>query len=282
MTQESTDQRPLTLLFNKEAYTGIAGHLCRYRGDAATGIKIEVAPGDILAVTPAQIRQIFADLGAFNLLLEDPLGLRRSPDIVDSIKVAARARRDRRANRSNRQSRGDPFSHLICSRFAAWLNDHAVALWNRTISDQEAASIQAAFSGEGLLPFEMNRPGDFPVADVLTSLQALVGQRVIYEEARRFALVELSKIRSGPETPGQVYLTLSNLHAPGFSTEFPAEFSAGGNLEETRIDLGSVSGYLSTWKLITSPRAVQRICELAPGLDRVGLLKACRTVEFGE
>jgi hypothetical protein len=96
---EPIDASSVALTFDKEAYTGVAGRLCRYAGNAERGLHIELAPGDVLNVTAAQIKKIFADLSAFNLLLQDPLGMHESPNIVESIKAAARARRDRRANR---------------------------------------------------------------------------------------------------------------------------------------------------------------------------------------
>lgn len=283
MNQTNSEARPSPPVFDKEAYTGLIGRYCRYRGDAGNGIEIELSPGDVLAVTATQIQQIFADLSALNLLLEDPSGLHRSPTIVQSIKAAARARRDRRANRANPQSRGDPFSHLVSPRFAAWLNAHDIALWNRHIGNQQAVCMQAAFCGEGLLPLEMDRPGDFPIADLLTSLQALVGRRVIYEESRRFALVELSSsVTYGSEGVNQIFLTLTNLCAPGFSLEFPSHFRVGGSCDATSMSHGAICGYMDTWKLITSPRAVARICEQAPGLNRYDLLKVCRKVEYGD
>ena len=282
MNEPSVYANPIPVRFDKEAYTGVAGRLCRYAGDTERGLHIELAPGDVLNVTAAQIQQIFADLSAFNLLLQDPLGLRESRSIVESIKAAARARRDRPANRANPHSRGDPFSWLVSLRFADWLNAHDVTCWNRSIGNQQAAYIQAAFCGEGLLSLNTDRAGDFPVANILTSLRALVGQRVIYEDKAGFALVDLSSVTSGPSDPNQVYLILSNLNGSGFSPEFPATFSAGGSLESTSMSHGAISGYMGTWKLITSPRAVAQICERAPGLDRSQLLKLCRKVECGD
>jgi len=270
---------PLT--FDKEAYTGIAGRHCRYRGDACSGIQIEFTPGDILAVTSAQITQIFADLSAFNLLLEEPLGLTGSPDPVEAMKADARARRHARANRSNSQAPGDPFRHLVSPRFAAWLHAHEMQLWDRRLGYQQAAYIQAAFCGEGLLPFEMDHPGDFPIADLLTSLRALVGHRVIYEEARRFALAQLISVTSGADDADEVSLTFVKLDAPGFSPEFPSTFTAGGSLDDTTLGYGTACGYMGTWQLITSPKAVARICEQAPGLSRQELLKLCRQIAHG-
>jgi hypothetical protein len=270
------------MTFDKEAYTGIAGRHCRYTGDPDQGIHIELSPGDVLTVTAAQIKQIFTDLSAYNLLLEDTIGLQQSPNILESIKAVARARRDRRANRANAKSQGDPFSRLVSARFAAWLNAHDAGFWNRSIGNQQAAYMQAAFCGEGLLPLETDRPGEFPIADILTSLRALVGKRVIYEDKGGFALVELRSVTCEPSHPDQVYLILSNLNGPGFSPEFPAMFSAGGSLETTYMNHGAIHGYMGTWKLITSPKAVARICELAPGSDRRQLLRVCRNVEYGE
>jgi hypothetical protein len=281
MNDVPIESGPSPPALDKEAYTGIAGRHCRYRGDADRGIQVELSPGDILTVTSAQITQIFADLSAFNLLLEDTLGVNRAPDPVESIKVAARARLEGRANRSKPKVRVDPFRHLVCPRFAAWLEAHDVALWNRRINAQGAAYIQAAFSGEGLLPFEMDRPGGFPVADLLTALHALVGHRVVYEESRRFALVELLSVTVGSDNSDHVFLTFSNLDAPGFSPEFPPTFRAGGSLDATTVNYGAVSGYMGIWQLITSPKAVARICEQAPGLNRQDLLKLCRQVEHG-
>jgi hypothetical protein len=279
MKEPSIEASPVPLTVYKEAYTGVAGRLCRYVGDADNGLQIELSPGDLLTVTPAQIQQIFADLSAYNRLLEDTRGLHESPSIIQSIKAAARARRDAQANRANPESRRDPFSHLVSPRFAAWLNANDLACWNRSIGNQQAAYLQAAFCGEGLLPLQTNRPGDFPVAGILTSLQALVGKRVIYEERPGFALVELMSVTTTDSD--QVYLTLSNLEAPGFAADFPERFGAGGSLEDTHMSDGAIAGYMGTWKLITSPRAVARICELAPELDRRGLWKLCRKVEYG-
>jgi hypothetical protein len=281
MIESPTDAGSPPLRLDKEAYTGIAGRHCRYRGNADTGFQIELAPGDILTVTSAQITQIVADLSAFNLLLEDTVGLNRLPDPVEAIKAAARARRDARTNRSKRQSPGDPFHHLVSPRFAAWLNDHDMEFWTHRIDSQQAVYVQAALCGEGLLPFEMDRPGDFPIADLLTSLRALVGQRVIYEEARRFALVELTSVTSGADDADQVSLTFSNLDAPGFSSAFPPTFSAGGSLDATSMGYGTVCGYMGTWQLITSPKAVARICKQAPDLNRQDLLKLCRQLAHG-
>jgi hypothetical protein len=270
------------LSLDKEGYTGVTGRLCRYAGDAERGLHIEFAPGDVLNVTAAQIKQIFADLSEFNLLLQDPRGLRDSGNFMGTIKAVARARRDHRANRANPQARGDPFSRVVSTRFAAWLNAHDVAFWNRSIGNQQAAYLQAAFCGEGLLPLATDRPGDFPIADILTSLRALVGQRVIYEEVRTFALVELTSVTSCSSDPDQVYLTLSNLNGAGFSSDYPPKFSAGGSLQSTSMSCGAIGGYMGIWKLITSPNAVATICERAPGLDRNQLLKLCRKVEYGE
>jgi len=228
-----------------------------------------------------QIKRIFSDLSAFNLLLQDPPGLQASPSIVESVKAAIRARRDARANRANPQTRGDPFSRVVSPRFAAWLNAHDITLWNRSIGNQSAAYIQAAFCGAGLLPLNGDRPGEFPIANILTSLRPLVGQRVIYEDQGGFALVELRSVTCEPSDADQVYLILSNLDGVGFSPEFPATFSAGGSLESTSMSTGAITGYMDTWKLITSPKAVARICDLAPGSDRRGLLKICRNVEYG-
>jgi len=282
MMNEPIEANRIPLSLDKEAYTGVAGRLCRYTGDAARGLHIELAPGDVLNVTAAQIQEIFVDLSAFNLLLQDTPGSRESRSIVGSIKAAARARRDARANRANPQSPGDPFSWLVSPRFADWLNSHDEALWNRSIGNQEAAYIQAAFCGEGLLPLNSNRPGDFPVADILTSLRALVGQRVIYEDRPGFALVELSSVHSDPRDPDQVNLTLVNLNAAGFSPKFDPTFSVGGSLECTSMSHGAISGYMGTWKLITSPKAVGLIEKQAPGLDGRQLWQFCRKLERDE
>ncbi len=119
------------------------------------------------------------------------------------------------------------------------------------------------------------------MADILTSLRALVGQRVIYEEARRFALVELSSVTTGSRDADQVEFTLTNLSAPGFFPDFPKIMLAGGSLQATSMSCGAIGGYMGIWKLITSPRAVARICSRASGLDRHQLLKLCRKVEYG-
>jgi len=54
MNEPLLEANPIPVTFEKEAYTGIKGRLCRYAGDADRGIHIELAPGNVLKVTLAQ------------------------------------------------------------------------------------------------------------------------------------------------------------------------------------------------------------------------------------
>jgi len=281
MTVQATHNSISDSGFDKEAYTGLRGRTCRYCGDASAALEIELAPGDVLTVTAAQVRNLFADLGAFNWLLEDCLGMAPRMSLIESIKAAARVRRMRRSDRRARTGRNDPYASLVSARFRAWLDEHAKALWGRPLDNEQAACLQGVFAGEGLLPFEGDRPGEFPAADPLASLRALQGSRVIYEEDRRFIVAELYAVTTSERDPDQVSLFLRNLSLPGFCQEFPAEFTAGGSLKATSLGFGMIHGYMGTWSLITSPRAVERLVAAAPGLDRKGLLDACRQVQFG-
>jgi len=75
---------------------------------------------------------------------------------------------------------------------------------------------------------------------------------------------------------------LRNLNLPGFCQGFPSEFTAGGSLEATSMGLGMIHGYMGTWGLITSPRAVELLIAAAPSLDRRHLLEECRRLQFGK
>ncbi len=264
----------------KKAYTGLPGRLCRYTGDAASALQIELSPGDVLAITATQVRQLFDDLGAFNCLLEDCPGMVERTSPLDWIKVVARDRRHRKTRRGLPTWRKDPYHWLVSTRLRAWLNNHSETLWGRSLSDEEAACLQGVLCGEGLLPLENDRPGEFPSASIATSLHALRGHRVIYEESRRFVGAELVALTMSDRDPDQVDLFLRNLNLPGFAQEFPPEFTAGGSLKATIMGVGMIYGYMGIWGLITSPRAVERLIAAAPRLNRKQLLEECRRLQF--
>ena len=69
MNESSTEATPPPLAFDKEAlYRNCRSPLPLPRR-RHTGIHIEYSPGDVLTVTSPHIKQIFADLSSFNLLL---------------------------------------------------------------------------------------------------------------------------------------------------------------------------------------------------------------------
>jgi hypothetical protein len=263
--------------FDKEAYTGIPGRMCRYAGEAATGLSVDLAPGDVLTVTPEQVRVIFSELGSFNRLLEECLGSRPTVGFIERVKAEARARRARRATRVPRDLPRRPFDHLVSPRFRQWLEQHSATVFGRPLGAEAALLIQAVFGGEGLLPMNMDRPGDFPVADAATSLRGLTGRRVIYEEGREFMAVDVRAVTTTGEGEEQLHVSLHNLHLPGFATTFPDDFSVGGQAGQISIGEGTAAAYMGIWAMITGPVAVEKIVAAASsGLNRKALLKVCR------
>ena len=252
----------------KEVSTGIPGHTCRYSGDAQTGLTLDIAPNDVLAVSPEQIRAMFAALGSRNMLLEDCSGFRPK---VSPTQIMQWLVRPGRRTRPVRQG------------FADWLYENSPAVFGRPLGDEHAVRIQAALAGEGLLALSCDSPAAFPHLDMPTALQALVGQRVIHEDSRRFVAAELCRVfTTGNGPDAQVYLSMENLFLPGFQADYPRDFTAGGLIEATHMRPGMVSGYMGMWATVTSPRTVDRIIEFAATChSRNALLTECRRQVFG-
>lgn len=236
--------------FDRQVVAGEVGKVCRYRGSAAAGFVIELAPGDVLSVTPDQVRALWAASAADNIVLRECPGYRsRASGFVGFMR--------RWLSWLGSWSRAQPSSRpvgvapLPASRLTP---ENAAAVLGRSVDREGVACIQSVLAAEGL-------PAAGP--DVATAALGLVGRTVIYEEGGDVLAVELIDVTTGGPDGGQLRLHFRNLSLPGFATNFPAEFTAGGSAAETWMRSGSVAGYMGIWSLITGPGAVERIVDLA-------------------
>jgi hypothetical protein len=254
----------------KEAHTGIPGKPCLYSGDAASGLQIQLAPNDTLTVSLEQLQAIVKAVGARNQLLETCVGMRERPT---PAQIAAEwlAKRMRRKNRSARGNVDEKCAQQVSPRLADWLNGDGAKAFGRALTDEQALCVQGVLASERLPP----------VADAVSAVKAMVGRRVIYEENRRFIAAELQGASVGGAND-YLTMTLSNLSLPGFSSEFPPAFTAGGEAGTLSMSPGILSGYSGMWMLITCPAAVERIIGFAATCSsRRDLLEECRAVMHG-
>lgn len=264
----------MTVVFDKEAFTGIPGGLCRYSGSAGTGLCIELAAGDTLSVSADQVRRLCQDLTSQHRLFEECLGYTPPRGIVKRLgelrhAFSPGAWRGRRSAADQR----------VSARLMGWLHEHGAAEFGRALSAAQALNLQAVLCGEGLLAIGQNGPGDFAYLDPCAAVEALRGCSLIYEEGRRFAAVQLVGIERDGEG-AHVALSLQNLGRPGFGRDFPEQFSVGSACSELSISLGTLSTYGGLWSLITGPGSVACIVERAARVrDRRELLKVVRAVQ---
>jgi hypothetical protein len=249
-------QSEMTEEFDKEAYVGVPGRTCSYRGDAAHGLQIQVSPEDVLAISAEQIQSIFAALAAHNPLDEECYGFRliqtREPVALRWFKRLA----------SPWRSRMEAYARLVSPRFWSWLQENSVAAFGRPLSEEQAMCIQGVFGGEGLLPMNGPVPEEFPTADVATATRALVGRTVIYEEGRRFVAAKVTRVDADVDRD---FLTLcfENLELPGFSEEFPKQFTAAGEMSTRSLSSGGLASAMGIWHIATGPGTVRELLTIA-------------------
>jgi len=264
----------MTGTFDKEAYVGVAGRTCWYRGHAVQGLEIQLADEDVLKISGNQVREIFAALGAHNPLDEECRGFanqaRSGPLVLPKF--------------FGRPSRGlvrGAYAKVVSPRFWRWLQAHSRAAFGRTLTEEHAACIQGVFGGEGLLEITSAKPEDFPVADLATATQALLRRTVIYEEGRWFAALKVADIAFDVDRD---YLTLGleNLGFPGLSEDFPKQFSVGGETSQMRLDAGLLASGAGIWLIVTGSGTVRELLRIAAsGVDRRAFLKAHRRLVYG-
>ncbi|MGC1929841.1 MAG: hypothetical protein WA667_12760 [Candidatus Nitrosopolaris sp.] len=261
---------------DKEAFVGLPGRTCWYTGDAEHGLRIQLSAEDVLAITAEQIRAIFAALGAHNPLDQECRGFQRN-----QLHEPLARRLAKRLRPASRGSPTEAYARLVSPRFWSWLGENSVAVFGRTLTEEQAVCIQAVFGGEGLLPMNGAVPEDFPTADVATATQSLVGRTVIYEEGRRFVAAKVSRVDADV---GRGYLTLGfeNLEQPGFSEEFPKSFTAGGEMAALSVSAGALASGMGLWHIVTGPGTVRELLSIAAGKrDPHAFVKEHRRLVYG-